>query len=60
MITPKKGIYYYAPYGKGYRIYQYTHVNENGSESEATNEIYWAREQARARVYELNGWNKTK
>lgn len=57
-MKPKVGQYFYAPRGRFFRIYRYDFVS-----AEATTAIpvqsepfYADREQARRRVYELNGW----
>lgn len=57
-MKPKVGQYFYAPHGQGFRIYCYDYVSDTGALSspamgEAT---YFEREEARKRVYELNGW----
>lgn len=55
----KLGQYYYAPRGRGWRIYRYTSVTATGSVASPVVEepIYFNREEARKRVYKLNGWN---
>lgn len=61
-MRPKVGQYYYAPYGRGFRIYRYDSVTENGSSASPVNSepIYYNQEDARKRVYELNGWRLKK
>lgn len=58
---PKVGQYYYTPRGRGWRIYRYTHVSDTGSAASPVLEepIFFNREEARKRVYELNGWKYT-
>ena len=56
MRTPRVGQYEYDRRGKGYKIYQVNSVNENGYTSSPTGEYYADREEARRRVWELNGW----
>lgn len=57
-MKAKLGQYYYTPRGNGWRIYRYTHVSDTGfSGSAVTDEpTYFNREEAKKRVYELNGW----
>lgn len=57
-MKPKVGQYYYAPRGRGFRIYRYDVVTDTfQSASPAPDEpTYHDREEARRRVYELNGW----
>lgn len=54
----KTGEYYYTLSGREYRIYRYDMVDETGSiASPVPNEPhYYNEEDARRRVYELNGW----
>lgn len=60
-MQPKVGQYYFAPRGRHFCIYRYTHVSENGSAaSPVTSERpFTDKEDARRRVYELNGWRYT-
>jgi hypothetical protein len=62
MIKPKVGQCYYAPRGRAFRIYRYIHVNESCTMAEPVDDepLYSNREEARRRVYELNGWNFNK
>lgn len=55
----KKGEYSYSPHGRQFRIYICTQSDEHGSMSSPvrTEPFFNDREQARKRVYELNGWN---
>ena len=58
-MKAKVGQYFYIPRGKGFRIYQYETVSSNGGSSAipAIDEpLFFDREKARKRVYELNGW----
>ena len=59
---PRTGQYYYAPHGRGFRIYRYVSVTAmTSTASPVTDEpIYYDREEAKKRVYELNGWNFNK
>lgn len=50
----KKGQYYYTPHGRGFRIYRYDGTIGSPVPGEPT---HTSRSTARARVYELNGWN---
>lgn len=54
---PKDGEYYYFPKGSMYAVYQ-NHVSNDGHGSADKIEDNLTKEQARSRVYELNGWNK--
>ena len=56
------GQYYYVPSGRFFRIYRYTHVNASGAYAGtpvAGEPLHTCREDARKRVYELNGWKYT-
>lgn len=56
----KVGDFFYLPRGRFYRIYRYIEsISEKGTESiPVQNEpFYSSQEEARKRVYELNGWN---
>ena len=53
---PQVGQYHYVLRGKLYIIYRYESVTAHGSSSSPTDESYDNREEARRRVYELNGW----
>ena len=57
-MKPKVGQCYYALHGRGYRIYRYDYVGETVSTAAPVSDepIYWDKEEARKRVYELNGW----
>lgn len=62
MNTPRQrkiGEYYYAPRGYSFKIYRVTSVSPTGSSAESTGEIFEHPEDARKRVYELNGWHYT-
>lgn len=61
-MKPKIGMCYYAPRGRGFRIYRYDSVTEQGSTASPLRDepIYYDREKVRKRVYELNGWRYTK
>lgn len=61
-MKPKVGQYFYTPRGRGFRIYRYDSVTETtSSASPVTSEpLYFNREEARKRVYELNGWRMKK
>ena len=56
-MKPQVGQYHYSPHGRGFRIYRYTEVTDNfQSASPVLNEpIFYDREKAKKRVYELNG-----
>lgn len=57
--TPKVGQYEYHIRGREWRIYQVDWVGENGASSAQYTGIYfWTKEEASAKVYELNGWKK--
>lgn len=61
-MKPKVGLYHFVHRGDGIRIYRYDSVSVRGTSStpvpgEAT---YFDQEQARKRVYELNGWTYNK
>lgn len=57
-MTPKVGQYHYEPRGRGFRIYRYYAVTESSCAAYPVPDepIYRNREEARKRVYELNGW----
>lgn len=57
MIKNKVGQYYYAPRRKWFAIYQTTFVGNGVTTARPTGEEYATREEAKKRVYELNGWN---
>ena len=52
----KPGLYHYVPHGRGFLIYRCESVTEHGSSSAPTDEFFDNRDDARRRVYELNGW----
>lgn len=62
-MTPKVGQYHYCLRGRYFRIYRYTHVAADGSGTAASlvmdEPSFIDREEARKRVYELNGWKYT-
>lgn len=43
----------------GYKIYVWANVTEHGCSAKAVDgePLYYEREEAKRRVYELNGWN---
>ena len=47
--------YFYAPRGRGFRIYR--RESRSSAIPMPDEPIYLNREQARRRVYQLNGWN---
>lgn len=56
------GQYYYIIRGRFFRIYRYTQVSVSGGYAGSPVDIeplYPSREQARQRVYQLNGWKYT-
>lgn len=55
---PRVGQCYYTPYLRGFRIYRYDSVTASTSTASLVpgEPIYYDREEARKRVYELNGW----
>lgn len=57
-MKAKVGQCYYAPRGRAFRIYRYVHVTASCTMAvPVDNEpLYRDREEARKRVYELNGW----
>ena len=57
-MIPKKGQYYYTYYRGGYAIFKCTSSDENGYSGEKIGEAYGKSEEAKKRVYELNGWSK--
>lgn len=61
MKRPKVGQYHYALRGRFFRIYRYTSVTDSGTTATPVMEepLLSDREQARRRVYQLNGWNYT-
>lgn len=53
----KEGEYFYSPYGRKFQIYKVTYVDDGHETAEKVmGEWFMTREEARARVYELNGW----
>lgn len=60
MRTPKIGQYEYGRRGRGFKVYRVNSVSENGYTARATGEFYHDREEARRRVWELNGWGTPK
>lgn len=50
----KKGQYLYRPSGRNFRVY--LQVDDNRIEQVINEPCYFTREEARKRVYELNGW----
>lgn len=57
-MKAKVGQYYYTPRGRFFRIYRYDSVTDTGSTASPVQAepLFSDREQARKRVYELNGW----
>ena len=57
-MKPQVGQYHYTPHGRGFRIYRYPEVTDSfQSASPVLSEpIFYDREKAKKRVYELNGW----
>lgn len=55
----KQGEYSYQPDGRHFRIYICTYVDGRSTTSDPVREepLYTDREEARRRVYQLNGWN---
>ena len=60
MRTPKVGQYQYDRRGRGWKIYQVDSVSENGYSSRSTGEFFSDIEDARRRVWQLNGWGTPK
>lgn len=60
MRTPKVGQYEYDRRGAGWKVYRVVSVSENGYASTSTGEFYRNIEDARRRVWELNGWGTPK
>ena len=52
----KVGEYRYIRRGRVFRIYKCTSSDETGEVRTPTNESYCTSEEARKRVYQLNGW----
>lgn len=61
-MKPKVGQYFYMPRGRSFRIYCYKSVSESTTIASPVDSepIYHSREEARRRVYELNGWRMKK
>lgn len=57
-MKPKIGQYYYIPRGRFFRIYRYVDVSPDGCSGSPVCEepLYENKEDARKRVYQLNGW----
>ena len=57
-MNPKVGMCFYTRRGTGWCIYRYTMVNGTASCADPLPDepIYFDREEARKRVYQLNGW----
>ena len=57
-MKPQVGQYHFSRHGQCYAISRYTNVTDNfQSASPVLNEpIFYDREKAKKRVYELNGW----
>lgn len=53
---PKEGQYFYKPHGRSFRIHRYLKVAGPACEISPCLEEHRDREEARRRVYELNGW----
>lgn len=56
----KKGQYFYSLRGSFYEIYRCTASDNQGRAGEKINESFLNPEEARRRVYELNGWTYNK
>lgn len=58
IMKPKVGQCYYAPRGSAFRIYRYDSVCGTVTTASPLPDepYYYNREEARKRVYELNGW----
>lgn len=59
---PRVGQYFYTLRGRWFHIYRYVEVNGFGSSASPVDgePTFLDREQARKRVYELNGWRYVK
>lgn len=57
-MNAKVGQYFYTPHGNAFRIYRYDRVTAGATSASPVNEqpFFYDREEARKRVYELNGW----
>lgn len=57
-MKPEVGEYFYMPFGQAFRIYRYDFVGKTTSSAEPVSDepYYRNSEDARKRVYELNGW----
>lgn len=60
MRTPKVGQYEYSRRGNCWKIYQVVDVNLYGYHSSPIGEYFHDVEEARARVWQLNGWGTPK
>lgn len=60
-MIPKTGQYFYAQRGRRFRIYRYDIVTLTSSSASAVNDEpqFSDSEEARKRVYQLNGWKYT-
>lgn len=55
----KEGEYYYEPYGRRFQLYRVVSVHDGYMSAEKVfGEWFGTREEAKARVYELNGWRR--
>lgn len=54
----KVGQYMYMPRGRNFRVYK--KVTDTRLEEVISEPVYFSREEARRRVYELNGWRLKK
>ncbi|MCU6767384.1 hypothetical protein OCV73_00205 [Barnesiella propionica] len=61
-MKPKVGQYHYELRGSCFRIYRYDQVSDTGTSSSPVygEPSYLDREEAKKRVYELNGWRYKK
>ena len=61
-MTPKVGQYFYTIYHSMYRIYRYDSVSDRATSASPVRDepLYSNPEEARKRVYELNGWRYDK
>lgn len=54
---PKKGQYFYSHSSWGYGIYRYDEVTETSTYASPVDTTIYTREEARRKVYALNGWS---
>ena len=58
-MKPVLGQYHYAPHRKWWGVWQWDSVTENGASATFIKD-FRTKEEARAFVYEMNGWGKPK